>query len=341
MCSFVRSLIDLSFVSPYLWRLTSLSLPDSLITCCLLLVSCSALKSCLLLLACYMSLVTRYLLITCCESLSCLIVVVCIIVCCLFLFLLTLAIIHEWMCFCWLRSYKATNMNFKKWMYSSYKSIFQSQLQGPCGQTVLNIPPLLHVFQYYIQICVLNLSHSFTAICDVVLATPTLPPNHWNASSDFIQVLDVGWAFEPWKPKMLPPVVSRHCRIVPPEAWEVSKLHFEDDFFNSQKVLVVFFKNVRMIFSLGILDVENFQAANLSWRTTRGQMASLLVDVFKTHLHSMKIDFLSLMFMFKDLFHRFFMCFLRKTWLAWNQHHLFLWWDHWWCRSQEFKFAKM
>lgn len=93
---------------------------------------------------------------------------------------------------------------------------------------------------------------------------------------DSIQVLDVGWAFEPWKPKMLPPGVSRHCRIVPPEAWEVSKLQIEDDFLILKKCWV-------FLFCLGSLDVENFQAANLSWRTTRGQMASLLVDVFKMH----------------------------------------------------------
>lgn len=165
-------------------------------------------------------------------------------------------------------------------------------------------------------------------ICDVVLATP----------SRFLMSVGREKAV-----KAQTGATRRFKTLSYSATWSLGSFEtaFRRLFLNSQNVLVFFFKNVRMIFSLGILDVENFQAANLSWRTTRGQMASLLVDVFKTHLHSMKIDFLALMFMFKDLFHRFFMCFLRKTWLAWNQHHLFLWWDHWWCRSQEFKVAKM
>ena len=136
----------------------------------------------------------------------------------------------------------------------------------------ITIPPLLHVFQYYIQICVLNLSHS------CISKHIPIHRNLRRRFGDSIQVLDVGWAFEPWKPKN---AATRRFKTLSYSAtWSLGSFEtaIEDDFFNSQKVLVFFFKNVRMIFSLGILDVENFQAANLSWRTTRGQMASLCIQ---------------------------------------------------------------
>lgn len=141
----------------------------------------------------------------------------------------------------------------------------------------ITIPPLLHVFQYYIQICVLNLSHSFTAFATSLWrfqpcpqTTGTLPAT----SSRFL--MSVGRSSRE-SPKMLPPVVSRHCRIVPPEAWEVSKLHFEDDFWILKMCWCFFSRMEGWFFPLEVL----------MWRTFKLRIyhdgRTTVVGVFKKH----------------------------------------------------------